>query len=121
MEVLVSFVALGAWECWEVGMGPRTVGIANGMESYDFEEGHEAGTVMLKSQTKNCWEFELGSVHDARAHGYQRAQLLLLVDGDGPDDLPREQSKDDIHQGRVCCGVLLISQGSVSAVLVLSL
>jgi hypothetical protein len=39
--------------------------------------------------------------HETRAHGHQRTQLLPLVDGNGPDDLPREQCEDDIHHARV--------------------
>lgn len=36
-------------------------------------------------------------LQDAHAHGEESANLLLLVDGDLPDDLPGKQCQHDVH------------------------
>ena len=43
----------------------------------------------------------------AHAHGKQGADLLLLVDGDAPDDLPRQHSERRIHGAGVGCPTLV--------------
>ena len=44
-----------------------------------------------------------GRVQNAHAHGHHGAKLLALVDSNVPNNLPRKDGKDDIHDARVDC------------------
>ncbi len=43
----------------------------------------------------------LGSLQHAHAHSDQRAELLPFVDGDVPNDPPREDGKHNIHRAGI--------------------
>lgn len=84
------------------------VGLVDGRELFDLGERYRAGAVAMgellacvkESRDVIC----AGQKHEqySHAHGNHDTQLLLLVDGQLPNDAPRQQRQDDIHGARVC-------------------
>jgi hypothetical protein len=76
-----------------------TVVVSDDIQSLDLEEGHHSRTLTLGV---SCI-YLIGSAskvnsQNTGAHGHHGTYSFPLLNGDGPDNLPWKERKDDIHQ-----------------------